>query len=148
MGTARIKLADDGIYLDAIGGGVRIAHPAVQHLAGRGFTAEANNLRSLLQLDVEAIAESGHKTSQAPVIDMAPHWSGITGDRGPNSEAALEYVGAPVVRIGPLMAPVLSSPAPEDINAQRPEAVVDAVLREFGGSPHPEHGLDRCYLGR
>jgi pyruvate dehydrogenase E1 component beta subunit len=106
---------------------------AAEQLANRGIGAEVINLRSLLPLDTATIGRSVRKTSRAAVIDMAPRAFGITGEIAAQiNEAAFDYLDAPVVRIAAPMVPVPFSPALEDLVLPKPEAIVGAVLREFG----------------
>lgn len=133
IGNARIERAGDDVSLVAIGRGVPTALVVSEQLANRGVSAEVINLRSLLPLDTATIARSVRKTSRAAVIDMAPRMFGITGEIAAQiNEAAFDYLDAPVVRIAAPMVPVPFSPALEGLVLPKPDAIVGAVLREFG----------------
>jgi pyruvate dehydrogenase E1 component beta subunit len=133
IGKARIERAGEDVSLVAIGRGVPTALAAAEQLAGRGIAAEVINLRSLLPLDSATIGRSVRKTSRAAVIDMAPRAFGISGEIAAQiNEATFDYLDAPVVRIAAPMVPVPFSPALEGLVLPKPEAIVDAVLREFG----------------
>lgn len=134
IGTAKIERAGVDVSLVTVGRGVRIGLAAAEQLADRGVAAEVINLRSLLPLDIETVVQSVRKTSRAAVIDMAPLAFGVTGEIAARiGETAFDYLDAAVVRIGAPMVPVPFSPALEGLVVPKPEAVVEAVLREFGG---------------
>ncbi len=133
IGTARIERAGDDVSLVAIGRGVPTALAAAEQLGKHGVAAEVINLRSLLPLDTATIVRSVRKTSRAAIVDMAPRAFGITGEIAAQiNETAFDYLDAPVVRIAAPMVPVPFSPALEGLVVPKAEAIVGAVLREFG----------------
>jgi acetoin:2,6-dichlorophenolindophenol oxidoreductase subunit beta len=133
IGTARIERAGDDVSLVAIGRGVPTALAAAEQLATHGVAAEVINLRSLLPLDTATIVRSVRKTSRAAIVDMAPRAFGITGEIAAQiNETVFDYLDAPVVRVAAPMVPVPFSPALEAFVVPKPEAIVGAVLREFG----------------
>jgi acetoin:2,6-dichlorophenolindophenol oxidoreductase subunit beta len=133
IGTARIERAGEDVSLVAIGRGVPTALAAAEQLARHGVAAEVINLRSLMPLDTATIVRSVRKTSRAAIVDMAPRAFGITGEIAAQiGETVFDYLDAPVVRIAAPMVPVPFSPALEAFVVPKPEAIVGAVLREFG----------------
>jgi pyruvate/2-oxoglutarate/acetoin dehydrogenase E1 component len=108
IGKADVKREGDDVTIVATAAMVHQALEAADLLESEdGLSAEVVDPRTILPLDEETIVHSVQKTSRAVIVHEAP----VTGGFGAEVAAviardALEYLDAPVVRVGAPFCPV------------------------------------------
>ncbi len=107
LGKARLVRSGEQISLFSWGATVRLCLAAAEQMAGEGVSVEVLDLRTLVPLDQQAILASAARTGRAVVV----HEGSRTGGFGAEvaaliGEGALEYLQAPVLRVGAADAPV------------------------------------------
>ena len=104
IGKAKVVRAGSAVSIITYGYGVRWAQEAVDSL---GVDAEILDLRTLLPLDFDAIAETVRKTNKAIVLHEDTLFGGIGGEISAYiSEHLFEYLDGPVMRVASLDTPV------------------------------------------
>lgn len=98
---ARVVRPGTDITLVAYGPTVRTALSAAQVLAEEGKEVEVIDLRSLSPLDLPTVVASARKTGRVVVVHEASTFCGPGAEvAAAVSEAAFEYLYAPVARVG------------------------------------------------
>jgi pyruvate/2-oxoglutarate/acetoin dehydrogenase E1 component len=121
IGEGRIVRPGRDVTLVAIGRMVKLAQEAARLLAEDGVEAEIVDPRTIAPLDEELLAQSVRRTHRALVIDGAPRAYGVTGEIASCiTEAAFDWLDAPVGRLGAADAPVPISRSLEPL--VRPDA--------------------------
>ena len=102
LGVADIKREGADITLVAWGPLVHDCLKAADKLkAGKNVSAEVIDLRSLVPLDLDTVVRSVQKTGRCVVASQAIHIGSYTGEIASTiSEAAFDYLDAPVKRVG------------------------------------------------
>ncbi len=124
IGKADVKRTGDDVTMVATGAMVQQALTAADMLAHEdGVSAEVVDPRTLLPLDTETIVESVQKTSRLVIVHEAP----VSGGFGAEVAAvvaweALDYLDAPVARVGAPFCPV-----PANRNLEREHYLPDAA---------------------
>lgn len=104
IGKAKVVRPGAAASIITYGYGVRWAQQAVEAL---GMDAEILDLRTLLPLDFESIAETVKKTSRVIILHEDTLFGGIGGEISAYiSEHLFEYLDAPVFRVASLDTPV------------------------------------------
>ena len=86
---------------------VERAVQAAEKLAGDGISVEVIDPRTIKPLDIDTIAASVRKTNRAVVVHEAPLFGGFGGEiASAITEAAFDWLDAPVARIGAPEMPV------------------------------------------
>ncbi|MFG5381742.1 pyruvate dehydrogenase complex E1 component subunit beta [Yoonia sp. R2-816] len=86
---------------------VERAVQAAEKLAGEGISVEVIDPRTIKPLDIDTIAASVRKTNRAVVVHEAPLFGGFGGEiASAITEAAFDWLDAPVARIGAPEMPV------------------------------------------
>lgn len=131
FGVADVKRHGDDITLIAYGAMVRESLAAAEEMAKEGIDVEVVDLRSLKPLDRETVLASARKTGKIAIAHEAYRTCGLGGELAALiSEAAFEWLDAPLVRITAPDTPVPYSPPLED--AFRPNAEkIAAALRDL-----------------
>ncbi len=107
IGKASVLKEGRDVSLIAVSRMVYPALEAAAELEAEGIQAEVVDVRTLWPLDVETLAESVCKTTRAVVIDSGHMQFGAAGEIAASvSEAAFEYLDAPVLRIAAPNVPV------------------------------------------
>ncbi|MGG2479270.1 alpha-ketoacid dehydrogenase subunit beta [Brevibacillus borstelensis] len=95
-----------------------------------GLEAEVIDLRTIVPMDMETIYESVKKTHRLVVAHEAVKTGGVGGDIAASvSENILEYLDAPIIRVGAAFTPIPFSPPLEKRVIPQVESIVEAVLR-------------------
>jgi acetoin:2,6-dichlorophenolindophenol oxidoreductase subunit beta len=125
IGRARILRAGGDLTIVATSRMVSEAIRAAGRLAAIGIEAEVIDPRSLVPLDIDALAASVRRTGRAVVAHEAVAVGGFGGELAARlADAAFDCLEAPIQRVGAPFAPVPVSPPLED--AYRPGA--DQIL--------------------
>jgi pyruvate dehydrogenase E1 component beta subunit len=129
LGTARMARPGAHVTLIAWSAMTLVALEAAEVLATEGIEAEVVDLRSLVPLDVEAIAESVSRTGRAVVVQEAPLTAGFASEVvAAVQEGAFLRLEAPVARVSGWDVPY-PMPLVEDHYVPSVERVVRAVRR-------------------
>jgi len=101
---------------------------AAELLAERSISAEVIDLRTIAPMDTETILASVRKTRRAVIVHEAPKTGGVGAEVAAIiAEEAVEYLDAPVIRIGLKHVPVPFSPPLEKFVVPQVEDIVRAV---------------------
>lgn len=100
FGKARIARAGDDVTLIAWSAAVGLAEQAAEELASYGISAQVIDLRSLVPLDIETIANAVIHTGRVAVIQEAPLTGGFGGEIVATIQEECFYnLEAPALRI-------------------------------------------------
>ncbi|MBV8911524.1 MAG: hypothetical protein JOZ05_00635, partial [Acetobacteraceae bacterium] len=108
FGVARIARPGRDLTIAAAGQMVRRALDAADALAAEGIEAEVIDLRTIMPLDVDAVAESVKRTHHLLVVDEGWSAFGVGAELGQSvMELAFDWLDAPVARLhtGPVTHP-------------------------------------------
>ncbi|USG65604.1 alpha-ketoacid dehydrogenase subunit beta [Brevibacillus ruminantium] len=95
-----------------------------------GIDAEVIDLRTIVPMDMETIYGSVKKTHRLVVAHEAVKTGGVGGEIAASvSENILEYLDAPIIRVGAEFTPVPFSPPLEQRVIPQVEWIVNAVLK-------------------
>ncbi|CAG9622737.1 alpha-ketoacid dehydrogenase subunit beta [Sutcliffiella rhizosphaerae] len=95
-----------------------------------GIEAEVIDLRTIVPMDMETIYQSVKRTHKLVIAHEAVKTGGVGGEiAAAVSENILEYLDAPIIRVGAAFTPVPFSPALEKHVIPQVETVVSAVLK-------------------
>jgi 2-oxoisovalerate dehydrogenase E1 component len=107
FGKARLRRAGTHLTIAGFGTPVHFALEAAETLAKEGKEVEVLDLRSLVPLDFDAIAESVKKTSRLLVVHEDKVHGGFGGEIAAQAASQLfEWLDAPVERVGSTFTPV------------------------------------------
>jgi 2-oxoisovalerate dehydrogenase E1 component beta subunit len=130
IGKARVHREGKHVSVITYAATVYVAQEAADILAKEGIELEILDLRSLLPLDNEAIANTVKKTNRVIVLHEDTKTGGIAGEIAAIiNEEAFDYLDAPIVRIASLDAPVPFSPPLEKEFMPKVEDVVREARR-------------------
>lgn len=100
IGKARTARAGEHLTVLTYGAMVPVAIEAAEAAAGRGWSVEVLDLRTLLPLDHEAVLESVRRTGRAVILHEAPRTCGYGAELSALlAEQALTSLQAPVLRV-------------------------------------------------
>jgi pyruvate/2-oxoglutarate/acetoin dehydrogenase E1 component len=103
---------------------------AAQALAREGIEAEVIDLRTVDPLDKEAILASVKKTSRLVVVQETWKECSISSEVAAMvAENALDYLDAPIVRVGAKDVPIPFSPVLEEFVLPKEEDIINAVYK-------------------
>jgi pyruvate dehydrogenase E1 component beta subunit len=127
--VAEVKRPGDDCTIIAISSMVGLALEAAQTLSREDeISVEVVDPRTLVPLDEETLVESVRKTGYALIVDEASLRYGVTGELAALvTEAAFDYLDAPVKRIGAADVPIPFSPSLEGAAIPHSETIVEAV---------------------
>ncbi len=115
IGKARVAREGRHVSVITYAAMVHTAIEAAETLAKEGIELEVLDLRTLLPLDREAIAETVKKTNKVMVLHEDTKTGGIAGEvEAIINEEAFDWLDAPIVRIASKDTPVPFSPPLED----------------------------------
>lgn len=107
LGKADVKRQGEDVTVVATGYMVRQSLSAAEELAKENISVEVVDPRTIVPLDRESILSSVKKTSRLVIVHEAPKDGGPGGEIAATvAEQALEYLDAPIQRIGAPFAPV------------------------------------------
>ena len=134
IGKARIAREGRHVSVITYAAMVHTALEAAETLAKGGVELEVIDLRTLLPLDREAIAETVKKTNKVIVLHEDTKTGGIAGEiEAIINEEAFDWLDAPIVRITSKDTPVPFSPPLEDVFLPSAKDVVEKArwLRSY-----------------
>ena len=100
IGVASVERQGTDVTLLAWGAMMKETRAAAEHLAASGVSVEVLDVRSLVPLDVDAIAASVAKTGRAVVVHEAPRTAGFGAEIVAQiQERCLYQLEAPVARV-------------------------------------------------
>ena len=107
IGKADVKREGSDVTIVATGAMIHQALVAAAALEQEGISAEVVDPRTLLPLDEETVIQSVQKTGKLVIVHEAP----VTGGFGAEvaavvAEKALDYLDAPILRVGAPFSPV------------------------------------------
>jgi 2-oxoisovalerate dehydrogenase E1 component beta subunit len=124
IGKARVVREGQHVSVITYGAMLYVALDAAKFLANEGIDLEVLDLRSLLPLDREAIANTVRKTNRAIVLHEDTKTGGIAGEIAACiNEDAFDWLDAPITRIASADTPVPFSPPLEEVFLPRVEDV-------------------------
>lgn len=132
IGKADIKKEGNDVTIVSWGAMVLNALEAAEELEKEGISAEVVDLRSLVPLDKETVLESVKKTGRLVIAQTAVKKSGFGAEvAAVVAEEALDYLDAPIKRVGAPFCPVPFTPVLEKEYFVSPEKIVNAVKSLF-----------------
>lgn len=134
IGKARIAREGRDVSVITYAAMLHVALEAAEVLAKEGIELEVVDLRSLLPLDREAIAETVKKTNRVILLHEDTKTGGIAGELAAViNEDVFDYLDAPIVRIASLDTPVPFSPPQEEFFLPKVGDVVEKArwLRQY-----------------
>ena len=115
LGKARVARAGRDLSIITYAAMVHTAMEAAETLSQEGIDIEIIDLRTLLPLDREAIAETVRKTNKVIVLHEHTRTGGLAGEIAAIiHEEAFDALDGPIVRITALDSPVPFSPPQEE----------------------------------
>jgi pyruvate/2-oxoglutarate/acetoin dehydrogenase E1 component len=100
IGEARIARAGEQLTVLTYGAMVPVALEAAEQAAGRGWSVEVVDLRTLLPLDTATMLASVRKTGRVVIVHEAPRTCGFGAELAAIvAEQALTSLQAPVLRV-------------------------------------------------
>ena len=128
IGKAAIRREGRDMSIFTYGAMVYTALDAAEKLAQEGLDVEIVDLRTLLPLDKETIAESVKKTSKAIILHEATRTGGLAGElTAVINEEAFEYLDGPVTRVTSIDTPVPYAPPLEEFFLPQVDDVLQAA---------------------
>lgn len=128
LGQASIKRPGQDVTLIAYSRQTLFAIEAADALAKEGIDAEIIDLRSLVPLDWETIAQSVQKTHRVAILQEGPQRGGFAAEIGQQiNEKLFDYLDAPVLRIAGKNVVAPFSPALEDFTFPHPSDIIAGV---------------------
>jgi pyruvate/2-oxoglutarate/acetoin dehydrogenase E1 component len=133
FGQASIVRPGDDVTLVTYSFTVRAAVEAAERLAEEGISVEIVDLRTVAPLDRATIVESVRKTGRVVLLSDAPRIGGVLSEVAAGiQEAALDYLDAPIVRLGGAHAPIPHSPTLFEALVPSVDAIVDELRAIVG----------------
>ncbi len=130
IGKARVVREGHHVSVITYGAMLYIALDAAKILANEGIELEIVDLRSLLPLDREAIANTVRRTNKVIVLHEDTKTGGIAGEIAACiNEDAFDWLDAPITRIASADTPVPFSPPLEEVFLPRVKDVVREARR-------------------
>ncbi|HXG95162.1 MAG TPA: alpha-ketoacid dehydrogenase subunit beta [Blastocatellia bacterium] len=130
IGKAAIRREGTSLSIITFGAMVYTALEAASQLEQEGIDVEVLDLRTLLPLDREAIAETVRKTNKVIILHEATRTGGIAGEiAAVINEDAFEYLDGPIVRVTSIDTPVPYAPPLEEFFLPQVDDVLKAARR-------------------
>lgn len=128
LGKADVKKTGTAVTLVSYSKSVLTCLEAAAALEKMGIDAEVVDLRTLVPLDFDTIADSVKKTGRAVVVHEAVERGGFGAEIVSQiQEKVFDYLDAPVLRVCGLNIPIPNATIPEIESAPTPQRIVDAV---------------------
>ena len=129
IGKGDIKREGQDVTIIAMSAMVQQALEAADILARENIHAEVLDPRTILPLDEELILQSVEKTGKVVIVHEAPVIGGFGGEIAALlADKGIDFLEAPVKRVGAPFCPVPSSPEMEKFYLPNAEKIVKAVL--------------------
>jgi pyruvate/2-oxoglutarate/acetoin dehydrogenase E1 component len=111
FGQAAIRRTGSDVTIVTYSQMVLKAMEAAKSLAEGGIEAEVIDLRTVMPLDFETVAESVRKTGRLVTVTEAPCFGSIASEVAARiQETVFDWLSAPVTRVGAKHAPIAHSP--------------------------------------
>ena len=111
FGSAAIRRAGSDVTIVGYSQIMFKAMDAAKTLAESGIEAEVIDLRTVMPLDFETVAESVRKTGRLVAVTEEPLFGSIASEVAARiQETVFDWLAAPVVRVGAKHAPIAHSP--------------------------------------
>ncbi len=111
FGRAAIRRGGSDVTIVGYSQIVFKAMEAAKTLAESGIEAEVIDLRTVMPLDIETVAESVRKTGRLVAVTEEPLFGSIASEVAASiQENVFDWLSAPVVRVGAKHAPIAHSP--------------------------------------
>ena len=128
IGKGDIKREGDDVTIIALSAMVQQALDAAEQLERENIQAEVVDPRTILPLDEEIILQSVEKTGKAVIVHEAPVIGGFGGEIAAIlADKGIDFLEAPVKRVGAPFCPVPSSPEMEAFYLPNAKNIVQAV---------------------
>lgn len=128
IGKGDIKREGEDVTIIALSAMVQQALKAAEQLERENIYAEVVDPRTILPLDEEIILKSVEKTGKAVIVHEAPVIGGFGGEIAAIlADKGIDFLEAPVKRVGAPFCPVPSSPEMEEFYLPNAENIVQAV---------------------
>lgn len=129
LGKADIKKEGEDITVIAYSKQVLLSLDAAKELEKKGVSVEVIDLRTLVPLDFETIADSVKKTGRVIIVHEGVERSGYGGEIASQIQQKLfDYLDAPILRVASHNIPIPNATQPEFESAPTVEKIVDAVI--------------------
>jgi len=133
FGKAALRRQGSDVTIIAYSYMAKVACQAAEMLAGSGVSAEVIDVRSLIPLDAETIAQSVKKTNHAVVVCQAPG----TGCYGEHiafevQKLAFDYLDAPIELVAAYDCPPPMAPTLEEEFMPSGQKIFDRVISMLG----------------
>ena len=137
LGQARVVRQGKDVTLVTFGAFLQRALEAVARLEGEGIDVEIIDLRTIKPMDIDTIIASVKKTSRVVIAHEAAKMCGVGAEIAATiAEEALDYLDAPIQRIGARDVPVPYSDSEEACVLPQSSEVDEKVLGLFSsGGP-------------
>ncbi len=133
LGKAAVKKKGDDITIVAVSRMVGESLSAARKLQDRDISAEVIDVRTLQPLDLDAIVESVKRTSRLVIASDDVKRGGVGAEISASvTEAAFDYLDAPIMRVACPDTPIPFSPQLEQLYMPSAESVVKAVDTVLG----------------
>ena len=133
LGKAAVKKKGDDITIVAVSRMVGESLSAARKLQDRDVSAEVIDVRTLQPLDLDAIVESVKRTSRLVIASDDVKRGGVGAEISASvTEAAFDYLDAPIMRVACPDTPIPFSPQLEQLYMPSAESVVKAVDTVLG----------------
>ena len=130
LGKADVKRQGKDVTIISYSKSVLVALDAAKELAAKGIDAEVLDLRSLVPLDFDAIAESVRKTGRVIITHEASERTGFGAEVAAQiADKLFDELDAPIMRVCGANIPVPNATLPEIESAPTVERLVNAALR-------------------
>lgn len=129
IGKGDIKREGEDVTIIAMSAMVQQALEAANLLERENIHAEVLDPRTILPLDEELILQSVEKTGKVVIVHEAPVIGGFGGEIAAIlADKGIDFLEAPVKRVGAPFCPVPSSPEMEQFYLPNAEKIIKAVL--------------------
>ncbi|MCW3005617.1 MAG: Transketolase central region [Solirubrobacterales bacterium] len=133
LGQARTVTSGDDVTLISYSRALHDCMTAVPQLQEDGIAVDLIDLRSIVPLDFEAVAESVRRTHRAVIVHDAVETFGVGAELTARISTELfDWLDAPVERVAAGYAPSPFAPSLERANLPNPERVRNAVRAACG----------------
>lgn len=134
IGKADVKKEGKDVTIISYSKSVLMALDAAKELSAQGIDAEILDLRSLVPLDFDAIAESVTKTGRVVIVHEAVERTGYGAEIAAQiADKLFDELDAPIVRVCGCNIPIPNATEPELESAPTVEKIVKAAQRVCHG---------------
>jgi len=137
LGKADVKRQGKDVTIISYSKSVLMALDAAKDLETKGIDAEVLDLRSLVPLDFDAIAESVTKTGRVIITHEASERTGFGAEVAAQiADKLFDELDAPIMRVCGANIPIPNATIPEIESAPTVERLVNAAVRICQGGKH------------